>query len=70
MSLVSDSSNGGFAPSCLYMSRSLSSRLFSIEHMIVPTGLCSVVCVCVCVCVVWDVIRVRIGGLDVCLDLG
>ncbi len=24
----------------------------------------------VCVCVVWDVVLVRIGGLDVCLGLG
>ena len=66
MSLTSDPSNGGFLPLCLYISWSLSSRLFSIEHMVVPSGLCNVVCMCV----VWDVVRVRIGGLDVCLGLG
>ena len=66
MSLASDSSNCGFVPSCLYMSWSLSSRVFSIEHMVVTSGLCNVVCVCA----VWDVLRARIGGLDVCRDLG
>ena len=45
-SLASDSSNGGFAPSCLYMSWSLSSHKLSIEQTVVPSGLCSVVCVC------------------------
>jgi len=47
MSLASDSSNCGFVPSRLYMSWSVSSRLFSIEQTVVPSGLCSVVCVCV-----------------------
>ena len=61
MSLASDSLNGGFVLSCLYMSRSLSSLLFSIEHMVVPSGLCNGVCVCF----VRDVVRARIGGLDV-----
>ena len=46
MSLARDSANGGFVLSCLYMSRSLSSLLFSIVHMLVPSGLCNVVCVC------------------------
>jgi hypothetical protein len=46
MSLASDSSNGGIVSSCLYMSWSLSNRLLSIEHTIVSSGLCSVVCVC------------------------
>ena len=46
MGLVSDSSNGGFVPSCLYISWSLSCRLFSIKHMVVPSGLCNIVCVC------------------------
>ena len=51
MSLASDSSNGGFVPSCVYMSPSLSSRLLSIEQTVVPFGLCSVVCVyCVGCC--------------------
>ena len=68
MSLVSDSSNGGFVPSCLYiMSWSLSSRFLSIEQTVVPSGLCSVVCVCVCV--VWGDVRVRIGELDGCIGL-
>ena len=61
MRLAGDSLNGGFVPSCLYMSWSLSSRLFSIGQTIVPSGLCSVVCVCVCVCVVLGVVRVRLG---------
>ena len=39
------SANGGFAFPCLYMSWSLSSILFSIVHMVVPSGLCNVVCV-------------------------
>jgi len=66
MSLARDSSNGGFVLSCLYMSWILSSLLFSIEHMVVPSGLCNIVCVYV----VWDVMIVRISGLDVCLGLG
>ena len=45
MRLAMDSANGGFVLSCLYMSWSLSSLLFSIVHMIAPSGLCSVVCV-------------------------
>jgi hypothetical protein len=44
MSLARDSANGGSALSCLYMSWRLSSFLFSIMHMVVPFGLCSVVC--------------------------
>jgi hypothetical protein len=40
--------NSWFVLSCLYVSWSLSSRLFSIEHMVVPSGLCNVVCVRVC----------------------
>ena len=52
MSLARDSANGGFVLSCLYMSWSLSSLLFSIVHLVVPSGLCSVVCVfCVGCCV-------------------
>ena len=43
MSLAKDSANGGFVLSCLYMSWSLSSLLFPIVHMVVPSGLCSVV---------------------------
>ena len=46
MSLASDSSNGMFVPSCLYMSWNLSSRLLSIEQTVVPSSLCIVVCVC------------------------
>jgi len=42
MRLASYFSNGGFVPSCLYMSWSLSSRSISIEHMVVPFGLCNV----------------------------
>jgi hypothetical protein len=56
MSLASDSSNGGFVPSCLYMSWSLSSRLFSIVHIVVPSGLCRVVfvgCVGCCASSYW-----------------
>ena len=45
MSLARDSANGGFVLSCLYISWSLSSRLLSIEQIVVPYGLCSVVCV-------------------------
>ena len=45
MSLARDSANGVLVVSCLYMSWSLSSLLFSIVHMVVPSGLCSVVCV-------------------------
>jgi len=64
MSFASDSSNGGFAPACLYMSWSLSSRLFSIVQTVVPSGLCRVVYV------VGGAVRVRIGGLDGCLGPG
>ena len=46
ISLAKDSANGGFVLSCLYISWSLSSRLLSIVHIVVPSGLCSVVCVC------------------------
>jgi hypothetical protein len=46
MSLARDSANGGLVLSCLYISCSLSSRLLSIVHIVVPSGLCSVVCVC------------------------
>ncbi len=46
MSLARDSSTGGFVLSCLYISWSLSSRLLSIVYIVVPPGLCSVVCVC------------------------
>ena len=48
--------------SCCYMSWSVSSLLFSIVHMVVPSGLCSVVCV---FCV--GVVLARIVGLGVCL---
>jgi hypothetical protein len=52
MSLARDSANSGFDLSCLYMSWSLSRLLFSIEHMVVPSGLCSVVGVfCVGCCI-------------------
>ena len=57
MSLARDSANGGFVLSCLYMSWSLSSFVFPIVHIVVPFGLCTVVCVCV----VWGVVLVRIG---------
>ena len=51
MSSARDSANGGFVLSCLYMSWSLSGLLFSIMHMVVPSGLCSVVSVfCVGCC--------------------
>ena len=46
MSLARDSASGGFVLSCLYISWSLSSRLLSIVHIVVPSGLCCVVCVC------------------------
>ncbi len=46
MSLARDSANGGSVLSCLHISWSLSSRLFSIVHIVVPSGLCSVVWVC------------------------
>ena len=49
MSLARDSANGGLTLSCLYISWSLSSRLLYIVHIVVPFGLCSVVCVCFCV---------------------
>ena len=45
ISLARDSANGGFVLLCLYMSWSLSSLLFSILHKVMPSGLCSVVCV-------------------------
>jgi hypothetical protein len=45
MSLARDSGNGRFVFSCLHMSWILSSLLFSIVHMVMPSGLCSVVCV-------------------------
>ena len=41
---ASDSSNIGLLAVLLYMSCSLSSLRFSIVHMRVPSGLCSVVC--------------------------
>ena len=66
MSLARDSANGGFVLSCLYMSWSLSSLLFSIVHMDVPSGLCNVVCVCL----VWGVVLAHIVGLGVCLGPG
>ncbi len=44
MRCASDSSNGGLSGVLLYMSCSLSSLMFSIMHMRVPSGLCSVVC--------------------------
>jgi hypothetical protein len=66
MSLARDSANGGLVLSCLYISWSLSSRLLSIVHIVVPSGLCSVVCVCV----VWGVVIARIVGLGVCLGPG
>ena len=52
MSLAKGSANGGFVPSFMYNSWSLSSRLFSIVQMVVSSGLCSVVCVCSVGC--WD----------------
>ena len=45
MSLARESANSGFVLSCLYMSWSLSTLLFSIVHMVVPSGLCSIICV-------------------------
>ena len=78
MSLARDSVNGGFILSRLYMSCSLSSLLFSIVCMVVPSGLCSVVYVftvgcCVssyrwveCVSrsgLIWVVEKVRLGDL-------
>ena len=52
MSLARDSANGGFDLSCLYTSWSLSGLLFSIMRIVVPSGLCSFVCVfCVGCCV-------------------
>ena len=45
MSFARDSSNGGFMGILLYMSCSLSNLLFSIVNMVVPSGLCSEVCV-------------------------
>ena len=66
MSLARDSANGGFNLSCLYMSWSLPSLLFPIVVMVVPSGLCIVLCVCF----VWGFVLVRIGGLSVCLGPG
>jgi hypothetical protein len=66
MSLARESSNGGFVPSCLYMSWSLSSRLFSIAQTVVMSGLCRVVWVCCvgyCVSSYWWVGRVPRSGL-------
>ena len=52
MSLTRDSANGGFVLSCLCMSWSFSSLMFSIVHMVLPSSLRSVVCVfCVGCCV-------------------
>ena len=52
MSLAKDFANGGFDISCLYMSWALSSLLFSIVHMVVPSGLYRAACVfCVGCCV-------------------
>ncbi len=62
MSLARDSANSGFVLSCLYMSWGLSSLLFSIVHMVVPSGVYSVVCLCL----VWGVVLARIVGLGVC----
>ncbi len=64
-SLARDSANGGFVLSCLYISWSLSSCLLSIVHIIVPSGLWSVVCVCNV-----GVVLTRIVGLGVCLGPG
>ena len=66
MSLARDSANGGFVLSRLYILWSLSSRLLSIVHIVVPSGLCSVVCVCVR----GGVVLTRIVGLGVCLGPG
>ncbi len=66
MSLARDSGIGGFVLSCLYMSWSLYSLLFSIVHMVVPSGLCNVVCVCVCV--VWGVVCVSSYRLVGCVS--
>jgi hypothetical protein len=52
MSLERDTANAGFVLSCVYMSWSLSSLLFSIVHRVVPFGLCHVVCVCCVGCCV------------------
>jgi hypothetical protein len=57
MSFARDSANGGFVLSCLYISWSLSSLLFSIVHMVVQAGLWSVVCVCL----MWGVVLT--GGI-------
>ena len=56
MSLASDSSNDGFVASCLFMSWSLSSRLFYIKQTVVPSGLRSGVCARMCVCVLCAVL--------------
>ncbi len=46
ISVASDSANDGYVTALLYMSWSSSSRLFSMLHMVVPSGLCKVACVC------------------------
>ena len=78
MSLARESANSGFVLSCLYMSWSLSTLLFSIVHMVVPFGLCSIICVVCGGCLVssyrwvgcvsrsgliWVVEKVRLGDL-------
>ena len=45
MSFVRDSLNDGFVGMLMYMSCSLSDLLFSIVHMVFPSGLCNEVCV-------------------------
>jgi len=53
-------------PSCLYMSWSLSSRLFSIVQTVVPSSLCIVVCACClgcCASSYWRVGWVSNSGL-------
>ncbi len=51
ISFASDSANGGFVAVLLYMSWSLSSRLFSMVHMVVP-----LVCIGLCVFVSWGAV--------------
>ena len=65
MSLARDSANGGFVLSCLYMSWSLSSLLFSTGVMVVLL----VVYVVSCVFLMWDVVLIRIVGLGMHLGL-
>jgi len=45
MCFARDSSNVGFVGMLLYMSCSLSNLMYSTVQMVVPPGLCSVVCV-------------------------